>query len=192
MEHTIRISAIPDGLSAADFVKNDKVVDALSHLEYQLVAVLDVGAYFRDQKNEQVAAGLLNLQKSVLYFSTDKNKSALITEADPNEKLIHTYSDDIIKELVPDERQRITFYDQQHNTGVDIFQHVNGSALIIIGVKTTSIDFHQSVFWRPRDSSSLFLSTQMIAAVLRSFLKMRSTKEFWICGSKIPPVVFVC
>lgn len=143
------VLVIPPNLSAEQFLDSSQITEAIETMKNvyssPAVALLDVGAYFKDQKNEEVALSLLQVQKSALYFSTDLNKLAFISAEDATEQILHTYSAEILQELFPDARQRITFYDQQHNTGVDIFQDDNGFAFVIIGLKTTAIDFYQAI-----------------------------------------------
>lgn len=150
LDHSpLSVVILPPNLSAAEFLKQEQITSSIEMMvtghASPAVALIDVGAYFKDQKNEEVAKSLLQVQDTVLYFSTNLNKLAVISREDITERILHTYSADILLDLIPDASKRVTFYDQQHTTGVDIFQDDNGFALVIIGLKTTAIDFYQAV-----------------------------------------------
>lgn len=142
---------------------------------YPFSAVIDVGAYFKDETNEDVAHSLINIKPAALYFSSTMNKLALVTPQE-QEKIIHTISRSSLEDLGIKPEERVTFYDQQHTTGVDIFQHDEGFAFLIIGMKTSTRDFNQAVM-RMRKFLKTGKSQKIVALVPENVANLISPIE---------------
>ncbi len=133
-------------------------------------AIIDVGAYFKDFSNEQVAEALKEKIDTVFYYSTEvktKNQLTLLHEKRAP-KVIESVSKASLEALGLDSKKRITYYDQSHCTGSDIFQDDFGYGLVLIGAKTSSGDFYQAVMRMRR-----FLHDQrVILAVPKEVVKI--------------------
>lgn len=64
---------MPMDLSANEFFENFSVKQAIEGMgDLPLSAIIDVGAYFKNEDNEQIAESLLSVQKSVFFSQPEQ------------------------------------------------------------------------------------------------------------------------
>ncbi len=116
-------------------------------IERPFNAIIDVGAFFKNHTNEKIAESLKENTDAVFFYSTAaKTRNQLVLlHGNHAPKVIESVSKASIEALNLDSKERVTFYDQSHCTGSDIFQDDVGYALVFIGAMTTGRDFYQAV-----------------------------------------------
>ena len=132
----------------------------------KLSALIDVGAFFKNFKNRQVAEAFLEVLKeridAVLYYDENLNQVEFVRKIRSEGSYTYGYipstePETILKATQVELNRRFTFYDQRHITGSDILQPIGARALMTVGSRVLLRDILQGSL-RLRQ----FMTSQMI------------------------------
>ena len=162
----------------------------LGNLEVsRLSALIDVGAFFKNFKNRQIAEALLEALKSridvVIYYDEKSNEVEFIrrNRSDGTISCGYISSTDpetILKATQVEMNRRFTFYDQRHITGSDILQPVGARALMTIGPRVLLRDILQGSLRMRQFMTSqkvYLLTSEATVKFYRSVAKIETDRE---------------
>ena len=157
-------------------------VYAGTNYQDNLSAIIDIGAFFKNFHNAEVAAGILivfpgRIDCVIYYNETSNQLEFILREGNRSEKsmshrtgfLSSSDPESILRATGTDINRRFTYYDQRHITGSDILQPKYASALMTVGARVKIRDIFQGTL-RMRQ----FMSSQKVFIVTKE-----SSKDFF-------------
>ncbi|NGX41827.1 MAG: hypothetical protein K940chlam7_00101 [Chlamydiae bacterium] len=138
-------------VSAVDTGSCGHIVKRIRQLgDDNMSAVIDVGAQFPGDSNEQVARALLAAfpeRKGVLFYQSGDGVSTLALLTDKGVETLPGSDKEQIARILHDKgiTRPITYYDQAHTIGADVDQPPGSYAFVLISNKVTWDDLQQAV-----------------------------------------------
>lgn len=182
----VRIIEIDDGVEGANIL--DQIIQSAGGDEFfeNYDAIIDSGAYFKDENLDQVARHCLN------KMDPKGSKSAVVYVDSENRKLIHEKGaylpEDLKLRTDISLSQQFKIYDQWHTIGTDLKHKKNARALVTLA--TTKVKDLQQAIWRMRglrkgEHIDLIVTKEVKQELIQSRQKYLATLDLLIESGQV-------